>query len=179
MNSYKTVKNKFEGHFVAKRNNFWKSKVQHSSSKWRQSSWKFHRQSALFCQILQICIVRLENKKLQVDPNLTLEKVTAQPKQSEEVKKQQSFIHKDQTTGNQQHNIDNIGEEQGSKFEGIKCTQCLGPQHSRQKCPASKSLCNNWFRKGHWDKACQGKSNWSKRIGKIHQTKRTNYFWGK
>ena len=51
------------------------------------------------------------SQKLQLDPQLTLEKAMAQVRQSEEIKKQQSIIHGQKYTGSFEHdNIDNISK---------------------------------------------------------------------
>ena len=39
-----------------------------------------------------------------------------------------------------------------------KCERYNGPPHSRMKCPARDSSCNNCLRKGHWKKACRSKT---------------------
>ena len=39
-----------------------------------------------------------------------------------------------------------------------KCEKCNGPIHSRMKCPARDSLCNNCGWNGHWKKACRSKT---------------------
>ena len=169
MNSYETVKNKFESHFIAKRNAIFERakfnvRVQNKGEPVENFTTDLHclakhcKSGALIDQLIRDrIVVRLKieklSDKLQLDPNLTLEEATAQARQSEEVKKQQRVIHKDQITGNQQHNIDNVErsncgknnrrKEQSNKLEGIKFTRCLGPRHSRQKCPASESLWNN------------------------------------
>ena len=120
MNSYETVKNKFEGHFIAKRNIIFERakfnvRVQNEGEPVENFTTDLHCLTK-HCEfgapkdqlIRDRIVVGLKNKKLseklQLDPNLTLGKATAQARQSEVVKKQQSVIHKDQTTGNQQHN---------------------------------------------------------------------------
>ena len=125
MNSYKTVKNKFGGHFIARRNIIFERakfnvRFQNEGKPVKNFITNLHclakhcKFGMLKDELIQDgIVVRHKNKKLskklQLNPNLTLKKATAQARQSKEVKKQQSIIHKDQTTGNQQHNIDNVG----------------------------------------------------------------------
>ena len=170
MKSYETVRNRFENHFIAKRNVIFKRakfnvRIQdeneaiedfitdlHCLAKY----WEF---GVLKDQLIRDCIVvGLKNKKLfeklQLDPELTLEKDMAQAGQNEEIKKQPSIIHGNKYTGSYEHNnIDNISKNRKQysrdknsndrKLDKPRCSRCLGQVHSRQSCPASESICNN------------------------------------
>ena len=48
--------------------------------------------------------------------------------------------------------------ERNGKFTMWKSKSYNGPPHSRMKCPARDSSCNNCGRKGHWKKACRSKT---------------------
>ncbi len=117
-------------------------------------------------------VVGLKNKhlskKLELDPDLTLEKAMSRAKQSEEVKKQQSAIHakslsgynidsisKNRQRGNSRNEVKQQNYQSGkklSKFDDkAKCTRCLGNVHPRKFCPASDSVCKKCFKKGHWE----------------------------
>ena len=74
-------------------------------------------------------VVGLKNKqlseKLQLDPDLTLEKAMSRATQSEEVKKQQSVIHAKSPSG---HNIDSISKNRqrgNSRNEVIKSSEII------------------------------------------------------
>lgn len=93
MKSYETVRNKFENHFIAKRNVIFKRakfnvRVQGENELVEDFITDLH------CLIRDRIVVGLRNKKLseklQLDASLTLGKATAQGRQSEEIKKQQS-----------------------------------------------------------------------------------------
>ena len=107
MKSYETVKNKFETHFIAKRNVIFERakfnvRVQTEDELVESFITDLHC-LAKHCEfgvlkdqlIRDRIVVGLQNKKLseklQLDPKLTLAKAMAQARQSEEVKKQQSF----------------------------------------------------------------------------------------
>ena len=174
LQQYDVVKNRFENHFIAKRN------VTGSTD--GEPVEAFITDLHCLAEHCEFCtlkdqlvrdriVVGLRNKqfseKLQLDPDLTLEKAMAKAKQSEEVKKQQSVIHpKSPTSG---HNIDNISKNRprgpqhrdekqqfprGSKLSKFadkpKCMRCLGDPHPRKLCPASDSTCNKCSKKGHW-----------------------------
>ena len=126
------------------------------------------------------------SQKLQLDPQLTLEKAMAQVRQSEEIKKQQSIIHGQKYTGSFEHdNIDNISKNRkqysrdsrdsreknsyDKKLGKPRCSRCLGQAHSRQSCPASQSICNNCLKKGHWAKACRSQANQQLRNKQVNE----------
>ena len=106
---YEVVKSKFENHFITKRNVIYERakfniRVQNESEPVESFITDLHC-LAEHCQfgtlrdqlIRDRIVVGLKNKrlseKLQLDPDLTLEKAMNQAKQSEEVKKQQKVIH--------------------------------------------------------------------------------------
>lgn len=106
MKSYETVRNKFENHFIAKRNVIFKRakfnvRVQGENELVEDFITDLHC-LAKYCEfgalkdqlIRDRIVVGLRNKrlseKLQLDASLTLGKATAQGRQSEEIKKQQS-----------------------------------------------------------------------------------------
>ena len=213
---YDVVKNRFENHFIAKRNVIYERakfnvRIQNDGEPVEAFITDLHC-LAEHCEfgtlkdqlIRDRIVVGLRNKqlseKLQLDPDLTLEKAMAKAKQSEEVKKQQSVIHpKSPTSG---HNIDNISKNRprgpqrrdekqqfprGSKLSKFadkpKCMRCLGDPHSRKLCPASDSTCNKCSKKGHWAKACRSGENWgspSKHLNEISQqsSDEETYFLG-
>ena len=193
MKSYETVKNKFESHFIAKRNVIFERakfnvRVQ-TEDKLVESFITDLHCLAKHCEfgvlkdqlIRNRIVVGLQNKKLseklQLDPKLTLAKAMAQARQSEEVKKRQSFIHGqkfDNISKNRtQYPREKFNKERrqsAGKSDGKnRCTRCLGPAHSWQMCPASDSICNKCSKKGHWAKACRSQAYQycSKKINEI------------
>ena len=116
---YDVVKNRFENHFIAKRNVIYERakfnvRIQNDGEPVEAFITDLHC-LAEHCEfgtlkdqlIRDRIVVGLRNKqlseKLQLDPDLTLEKAMAKAKQSKEVKQQQSAIHlKSPTSG---HNI--------------------------------------------------------------------------
>ena len=100
MKSYETVQNRFENHFIAKRNVIFE-KVKSSSSV-EDSITDLHC-LAKYCEfgvlkdqlIRDRIVVGLKNKKLseklQLDPELTLQKAIAQARQNEEIKKTSKY----------------------------------------------------------------------------------------
>ena len=120
---YETVKNKFENHFIAKRNIIYERakfnvRIQNENEPVEDFITDMHC-LAEHCDfgtlkdqlIRDRVVVGLKNKqlseKLQLDPDLTLEKAMSRAKQSEEVKNQQSVIHAKLPSG---HNIDSISK---------------------------------------------------------------------
>jgi len=180
MKQYDVVKNKFENHFIAKRNVIYERakfnvRIQNEGEPVESFITDLHC-LAEHCEfgtlkdqlIRDRIVVGLRNKqlseKLQLDPDLTLEKAMFKVKQSEEVKKQQRVIHSKAPNG---HNIDNISKNRprgpshrdetqhfhlpGSKLskfaDRAKCTRCLGNVHPRKLCPASDSVCKKCSKK--------------------------------
>ena len=89
---------------------------------------------------------------------MTLEKAVTQARQSETVKKQQDILQGTQPDP-PSANVDQISKKRGkggkrkdqkdkppknSKLAGktpeTKCTRCLGTPHSKQECPATRTL---------------------------------------
>ena len=202
MKSYETVRNRFENHFIAKRNVIFERakfnvRIQDENEAVEDFITDLHC-LAKYCEfgvlkdqlIRDRIVVGLKNKKLseklQLDPELTLEKAMAQARQNEEIKKQQSIIHGNKYTGSYEHNnIDNISKNRkqysrGSrdsrdknsndrKLDKPRCSRCLGQAHSRQSCPASESICNNCSKKGHWAKACRSQPNQQLRNKQVNE----------
>ncbi|CAB4024099.1 Transposon Tf2-6 poly [Paramuricea clavata] len=126
MKSYETVRDKFENHFIAKRNVIFERakfnvRIQDENEPVESFITDLHC-LAKYCEfdvlkdqlIRDRIVVGLRNRKLseklQLDPDLTLAKTMAQARQSEEIKKQQNIIHGQKSTGSSEHNIDNISK---------------------------------------------------------------------
>ena len=107
--------------------------------------------------------------KMQLDPELTLEKATNLARQSEAVKKQQVALHK-----SPEENVDSISRKDTSQQKGKEtngatktsrsslptpekvCSRCGYERHIKDKCPAIKATCNKCRRQGHYSRVCRG-----------------------
>ena len=170
---YELVKNRFESHFIVKRN------IIFERTKFNLRSQQEHCEFGVLKNelIRDRIVVGLKDKKLseklQLDSKLTLEKAVTQARQSETVKKQQDILQGTQPDPPSAY-VDQISKKRGkggkwkdqkdkppknSKLAGktpeTKCTRCLGTPHSKQECPAKDSKCNKCLKKGHWAKACK------------------------
>ena len=154
MKQYDVVKNKFENHFIAKRNVIYERakfnvRIQNESEPVESFITDLHC-LAEHCEfgtlkdqlIRDHIVVGLRNKqlseKLQLDPDLTLEKAMVKAKQSEEVKKQQRVIHSEAPSG---HNIDNISKNRPRGPSHRDETQHFNPQGSKLSKFADKAKC--------------------------------------
>ena len=111
-------------------------------------------------------------EKLQLDPELTLEKAVTRVRQAEAVKQQQPTIRgetKEALVGK----INKPGKPHEAKpkppgryarkpvrkpktGEGDKCTRCgRTPSHDKQNCPARDAACIKYGKKGHFQIVCR------------------------
>lgn len=110
--------------------------------------------------------------KLQMDPELTLDKAVAAARQNEAIKNQQSVVR-----GGDKQNIDVISSQPQHKAAAanrsgrrqapvrnpqtpVQPQQCCSwcgrtPVHSRQECPAREATCHNCAKKGHFQSVCR------------------------
>ena len=178
--NYEEVKEKFENYFIVKRNIiFERAKFNSRSQRAGESVDSFITDLyglARYCNfgalkeelIRDRIVVGLQNRelseKLQLDPNLTLEKATNLARQRETVKQQQNIldggfkstpVHVDGIAkGKSRRNKGNFKEKsQGKSKEkpsnsykeknaDQKCQRCLGKLHLKKTCPARFSKCN-------------------------------------
>ena len=198
---YNTVKAKFESHFVVKNNViFERAKFNLRSQKDNESVDSFI--TDLYC-LAQYCefrtlrddlirdriVVGLKDKKvsekLQLDPNLALEKAVTKARQSETVKKQQTVLQGNKSEL-QSASVDHVSKGKGKdshakerdqkkqpklkhaseKTAEAKCSRCLGSPHTKRLCPARESKCIKCSKVGHWAKACRSRSD--KRVGDVN-----------
>ena len=111
-------------------------------------------------------------ERLQLDPELTLEKAVNQAMQSEAVKKQQVLLRDDQSSYRAKETVDAVHksnfyrkkEQQKRKDQGhtatpnATCQRCLkSPSHARNSCPAKGAVCRKCTKKGHFAKVCKSK----------------------
>ena len=105
------------------------------------------------------------SQRLQLDPNLTLDKAKKLVRQREAVQEQQQVLkgapssdleelqrgyHRaanDTRRPQQQQSPKQFKQRQS---EGKSCFRCGKGQHSREKCPAKDAICHRCHKKGHY-----------------------------
>ena len=109
------------------------------------------------------------SQRLQMDPDLTLEKAKTLSRQQEAVKEQQGLLHKSSPPP-EDSSIAFLSRGKGqvhrpagraraktndhrARFKG-KCTRCGKGPHSRQQCPANLVECHRCKKKGHFSSQC-------------------------
>ena len=189
---YDVVLQKFEGYFVKRRNPIFE-RAKFNSRKQEEGEPVDSFITALHClaehcgygelhdeMIRDRLVVGLGDaslsERLQMDPDLTLEKAVTAARQSEAVKRQQAVVR---GAEGQASNVDNVHTRpQQPKWhrEGVQqqyrhvpaqqrhkqvsssktCTRCgKSPPHSRQQCPAREATCRKCGKKGHYQAACR------------------------
>ena len=108
------------------------------------------------------------SERLQLDPELTLDKAKKMVQQKEAVKDQQTVLkgdtHLDALRG---HATNSSRRLQQSQREPLlpprrdsykQCMRCGKPTHPRDKCPARDAICHRCNRKGHYSSQCLSKT---------------------
>ena len=194
---YSVVKGKFEAHFVVKRNViFERAKFNLRSQQDGESVDNFI--TDLYC-LAEYCefgtlrddlirdriVVGIKDMKLseqlQLDSKLTLENAVTKTRQSETVKKQQTFLQETKSDP-PPANVDLLCKGKGKdskedlkekkkppkskhgKTPETQCSRCLCQPHPKKLCPARESKCNKCSKVGHWAKACRS-PQLDKRVG--------------
>lgn len=109
-------------------------------------------------------------QKLQMDPELTLDKAVTLARQSKAVKTQQSVVRPptidDSVTIEEIKNSRRTNCKKPHKSSGMQrqdspsCTRCgKSPPHTRDKCPAKEVVCRRCSKKGHLEEVCRSKIN--------------------
>ena len=125
------------------------------------------------------------SEKLQLDPELTLEKAKKNIRQQEAVKEQQTIlggsnganidaIHhgrgrggpRDRRAGKQQHGSNrsppkrggSIDKQRLSSMSAKKCSRCGKESRMHNKCPAKDAVCHACQKKGHYSSQCRSKT---------------------
>ena len=111
-------------------------------------------------------------ERLQLDPELTLEKAVNQARQTEAVKTQQVLLRDDQSSYGAKETVDAVHkskfyrkkEQQIRKDQGHTATPnetCprfgKSPSHARNSCPSKDAVCRKCTKKGHFAKVCYSK----------------------
>ena len=125
------------------------------------------------------------SKKVQMDPNLTLEKAVSMARQSEAVHKQLGVVRGSSHERGEleSENLEAVNSRRGNKtksatqkykspgktavnkqstnnqrMQSNKCSRCgKTPWHNRQQCPAKDAQCHKCQRTGHYSAYCYGK----------------------
>ena len=108
------------------------------------------------------------SERLQMDPDLTLEKAKKTIRQREAVHEQQKLLHKE-CNDSEQSSVDSMRtrpkqrtkpavKPKKSSNGNAKCSRCGKGQHSRDICPAKDAVCHNCQKRGHYSSRCYKKS---------------------
>lgn len=183
--SYKTVKRKFDDHFVPQRNVIYE-RAMFNSRRQEPGEPVDSFITALYTlaehcnyeglrdqMIRDRIVVGINNsslaEKLQLDSKLTLATAITQVRQAEVVKQQQPALRgvvKDTRVGavqSKQHTKPKHTPQKSkpdakpnSRPESSKCSWCgKSPSHSRQKCPAKDATCRKCKKTGHYEAVCR------------------------
>ena len=190
---YRTVRDKLEAHFVKKRNIIYERlKFNLRIQKEGESIDSFITDLHCLAQHCNYGILRDEmirdrivvglldaglSMKLQLDPELTLEKATAAARQNESVKRQQGVVRAEQKPSNveamtsQKHRVGGTYQRFTKSSSSHPttatqtpprhpqmqmCTRCgKTPYHAKQFCPAMKVECKKCGKRGHYQVMCK------------------------
>ncbi|CAB3990219.1 Hypothetical predicted protein [Paramuricea clavata] len=190
--SYETVRDKFENHYIAKRNVIFERakfnvRIQDENEPVESFITDLHC-LAKYCEfgVLKVQLIRdrivvgLRNKKLseklQLVPDLTLAKAMAQARQSEEIKEQQNIIHGQKSTGSSEHNIDNISKNRKQPSRDSREKNLTTENTAKwtanpnvrgvsdQRTPGNCAQ-----QKGHWAKACRSQASQQLRKKQVNE----------
>ena len=192
---YDTVKAKFDGHFVKRRNVIYeRAKFNQRKQEPGESVDSFITAlyglaeycgySTLHDEMIRDRIVvglrdaRL-SEKLQLDPDLTLEKAVTQVRQAESIKQQQSLVRSMSENHKQPDN--RMGAVHKRRFpdkpQRTDNSTAVGKQskptcrwcgkstlHTKQQCPAKDAVCHKCRKRGHFQSVCR-----SAKLGEVHR----------
>ena len=101
------------------------------------------------------------SRTLQLDPELTLEKVTKRVRQTEAVQQQQQSALKETSSCKELVEVAALSkkteEDSGSSVSNVDCSRC-GRKHRRGKCPAFNAVCYRCHKRGHFQSCCKSRS---------------------
>ena len=201
--NYDTVKTKFEAHFIKRRNSiFERAKFNQRRQEEGESADSFI--TSLYCLAEHCAYGALHDEmihdrivvglldanlsmKLQMDPELTLDKAVTLARQSEAIKQQQKVVRG--RVGSNPPSVGAItrqqphqGGDQPKKQTHPKptlpqatCTRCgRSPPHTRQQCPAREAICHKCAKKGHFQSVCKS----SKKVAAVQAADDDGEFLG-
>ena len=101
------------------------------------------------------------SRKLQLDPDLTLETAKKKIRQEKAVREQQQSLKETDMVGIEEINrYQARWKDQTSKIrgdqrpQGRQCTRCGRSNHPKDRCPAKDVSCHRCGRKGHYSNQC-------------------------
>ena len=179
--SYDTVKTKLEGHFVKRRNIIYE-RVKFNQRRQEEGESVDSFVTSLHC-LAEYCgyeglknemirdriVVGLRDAnlsmRLQMVPDLSLEKAVTLARQSEAVQQQQSVVRGEPEAIDSVDFCKKGGKKVPNKHAQTPptrppqkqiCSRCgKSPAHSRQKCPANNETCHKCGKKGHYQSMCK------------------------
>ncbi|XP_064476419.1 uncharacterized protein LOC135390594 [Ornithodoros turicata] len=189
MTNYETVVAAFDKHFVVKRNiTYERPKFNSRSQKEGEPVEEFITDlhalaehckfGSLRDELIRDRIVvgvkdRVLSEKMQLNPDLTLEKATTMGRQTEAVKKQQASLQpgpenkvqrvksskllvQKSAVGHAHKSATNNGRtgHSANSRSGNFCRKCGRSPHRRDSCPARNAKCNNCNKMGHYSRVC-------------------------
>ena len=185
LESYKTVKERFDTHFIQRRNIiFERAKFNSRKQEPGESVDDFITDLhclARYCNygnlheemIRDRIVVGIRDNKLsqkmQLEPDLTLKKAIDLARQCESVKKQQPTVRGQDTEQmaveairkrhGRQQSKNPISPSTNPALNHIhSCTRCgQSPKHDKRSCPAKDSVCHRCHKKGHFKAVCRSK----------------------
>jgi len=108
------------------------------------------------------------SERLQMDPNLTLEKAKKMVCQNEAVHEHQVILKQPETTDKflvikqirrkTPKNTSHPPSKSASQAQQMKCKRCRNKPHSLNKCPPKEATCHKCKRKGHYSSQCFSKT---------------------
>ena len=182
---YGKVKDRFDRHFVKKRNVIYERARFNTRCQGKDESVDAFvtalHSLAQYCNYKELhdemirdrLVVGLRDaklsEKLQLDADLTLETALTKARQSEAVHQQQAFLRgkEDEVpvasvnrgkrrVGGQTGKTAKKGGKTGGKTLGENCPRCgKTPSHARQQCPARDVKCNSCGKIGHYSRVCR------------------------
>ena len=110
------------------------------------------------------------SERLQLDPELTLEKAKRAARQKEAVKEQQQSLKSDLKTPGTT-DVDAVGQRGGEQVRGpsthstvnlpkmgrTRCGNCGRGPHTRENCPARRVACHSCGKQGHFSAHCRSR----------------------
>ena len=188
---YDLVKEKFESHFIKKRNpvferakfNLCKQEEGEAVDAFITSLYRLSEHcgyGGLRDELIRDRIVigvrdKRLSTKLQMEEGLTLEKAVSMARQHEYVKNERAALRQESTIEESGTN-ESIGRVQVKPPKKpakqgparttptqLSCTRCgKTPSHPRRLCPANTATCHRCHQKGHYHQYC-----WTKQVGEV------------
>ena len=179
---YDVVLNKFDAHFVVKRNViFERAQFNNRRQEQGESMEAFITALHKLAETCEFGALREElirdrivvgiqdsklSEKLQLDKDLTLDKAVTLVRQAEQVRQQQGLLRSTSATTSATSEVNavkanksqdrNRQQKLRKQNQGQPCKWCgRTPRHEREQCPARNATCRNCNKPGHFEKVCR------------------------